>query len=275
MGTGVGVVAIGCDDPAAVWNRAVAAGATAPPATAGGAAAAGIAVRVPGMEPVTHLLVPRARDAAGRGPGEPGSGDGTAPQCVDHLALSVRTGELAGVTGFYRDGLGLTRIHTEYVEVGDQAMDSTVVRSGSGGLTLTLVEPVAEREAGQLTDFLAANDGPGVQHVALLVGDLVTAKARVAAGGAGVRFLDTPDSYYDVLAERVALPGGEIDALRGTGILLDTDGFGSLLQIFTRSPFPRGTLFYELVERRAARSFGSANIRALFEAVARDRLKLP
>jgi 4-hydroxymandelate synthase len=86
--------------------------------------------------------------------------------------------------------------------------------------------------------------------------------------------LQTPASYYDILAERFQDISEEIANLRATNVLADRDEWGYLLQLFTRSPYPRNTLFYEFIQRRGARGFGSANIRALYEAVERDRLAI-
>jgi 4-hydroxymandelate synthase len=87
-----------------------------------------------------------------------------------------------------------------------------------------------------------------------------------------VEFLGTPDTYYDMLAERLPEVRADIARLRSSSVLLDRDEWGYLLQLFTRSPYPRNTLFYELIQRRGARGFGSRNIRALYEAVERDRV---
>jgi 4-hydroxymandelate synthase len=149
-------------------------------------------------------------------------------------------------------------------------MDSVVVRSSSGGITFTVLEQDLTRSAGQVEAFLARNGGPGVQHLAFLVDDIISAVYQFR--GRGIKFLRTPGSYYDMLAER--LPGihQEIANLRAADVLADRDEWGYLLQLFTRSPYKRNTLFYELVQRRGARGFGSANIRALYEAVERHEL---
>ena len=85
-----------------------------------------------------------------------------------------------------------------------------------------------------------------------------------------MEFLNSPNAYYDMLAHRLSGITGEIADLRATNVLADRDEWGYLLQLFTRSPYKRNTLFYELVQRRGARRFGTANIKALYEAVERD-----
>jgi 4-hydroxymandelate synthase len=188
---------------------------------------------------------------------------------LDHVAVCVEGKTLPYWAGFYKDGFGLTQYSTEYIEVGEQAMDSVVIRSPSGGITFTVLEPDLTRSPGQIDAFIARNSGPGVQHLAFRVDDIVSAVYEFRE--LGVEFLNTPSTYYDMLAER--LPGiqAEIADLRKTNVLADRDEWGYLLQLFTRSPHERNTLFYELVQRRGARGFGSANIKALYEAVERDR----
>jgi 4-hydroxymandelate synthase len=170
----------------------------------------------------------------------------------------------------YSDGFGLARYSDEYIELGDQAMDSIVVRSSSGGITFTLMEQDPEKDAGQLSAFLNRNGAPGVQHLAFQVGEIVAVVREFRDKGVG--FLSTPDTYYDMLVGRLPEMDAEIADLRATHVLADRDEWGYLLQIFTRSPYERNTLFYELIQRRGARGFGSANIRALYEAVERDRM---
>jgi 4-hydroxymandelate synthase len=116
--------------------------------------------------------------------------------------------------------------------------------------------------------FISRNGGPGAQHLAFLVDDIVSAVHEFRCRG--IEFLHSPNAYYEMLAHR--LPGikEEIADLRATNVLADRDEWGYLLQLFTRSPYKRNTLFYELVQRRGARGFGTANIRALYEAVERD-----
>jgi 4-hydroxymandelate synthase len=189
---------------------------------------------------------------------------------LDHVAICLEAGTLADYADFYMDAFGLARYSSEYVEVGDQAMDSIVVRSPSGGITFTLVAPDAAKSAGQLGAFLGRNGGPGVQHLAFGVDEIIPAVNEYR--DRGVEFLRTPDVYYDMLIERLVGLRDEIADLRAAQVLADRDEWGHLLQLFTRSPYERNTLFYELIQRRGARGFGSANIRALYEAVERDRL---
>ena len=262
-GDGVADIAFVCDDPDAVRAAALAAGGR--PVGLGGAVSAFGSVR--------HTLLPPSAPAwpADRAwvPAEPG-GPGGHVRALDHIAVCVEAGDLGDCIEYYLAGFGFEQYSSEYIEVGNQAMDSIVVRNPAANATFTVLEPDAAREAGQIDAFLGRNGGPGVQHLAFLVDDIVTAVRDYRQRG--VEFLTTPGAYYDALTGRLSEMSLEISDLRETGVLADRDEWGYLLQLFTRSPHPRNTLFYELIQRRGARGFGSANIRALYEAVERDRL---
>jgi 4-hydroxymandelate synthase len=145
------------------------------------------------------------------------------------------------------------------------------VQSTSGKVTLTLIEPDATRESGQIDEFLKNHGGAGVQHVAFVTDQIVASVGAMAERGVG--FLPTPGSYYDLLADRITLDRHSIAGLRELDILVDEDHQGQLFQIFARSTHPRKTFFLEVIERAGARTFGSGNIKALYEAVEVERLK--
>lgn len=270
-GDGVADIALNCDDNAAAADAAATAGASVRASQAGHPVVTGFGV-------VSHTLLPTP---AGRNlrlpPGRSWTVAPTAPvipaeqiRLLDHVAICLNGHELADHADFYSTAFGLARYSSEYVAVGDQAMDSIVVRSPSGGVTFTLVAPDPAKNPGQLDAFLARNGGPGVQHLAFGVDDIIPAVGKLRS--AGVEFLNVPATYYDRLAERLPALSGEIADLRASSVLADRDEWGYLLQLFTRSPHERNTLFYEFIQRRGAHGFGSANIRALYEAVERDRL---
>jgi 4-hydroxymandelate synthase len=269
-GDGIADIALTCDDVAATRDTALAAGASVT------ASAAGVPI-VSGFAHVRHTLVPlsaspKTRLPAGRvwSRSEPAARTVERIRLLDHVAICLEPGTLKTCADFYGDAFGLVRYSSEYVEVGDTAMDSIVVRSPSGGVTFTILEPDSTKSAGQLDAFLGRNGGPGVQHLAFRVDDVITSVRDFQDRGVG--FLRTSTSYYDMLAERLPDLSAEIADLQSTHVLADRDEWGYLLQLFTRSPHERNTLFYELIQRRGARGFGSANIRALYEAVERDRL---
>ena len=268
-GDGIADIAFSCDDVAGTRDAALAAGASLVASETG-------RVVVSGFGDTCHTLVatpdatrwpagrdwrdvrPRANQAAAR----------NLIKLLDHVAVCVTSGTLADCADLYTAGFGLSRYSGEHTEMGEQAMDSIVVRSPSAGITFTLLEQDMSKKPGQIEGFLARHEGPGVQHVAFGVDDIISAVHEFS--GRGIEFLHTPGAYYDMLAGR--LPGipAEIADLRAADVLADRDEWGYLLQLFTRSPYRRNTQFYELIQRRGARGFGGANIKALYEAVERD-----
>jgi 4-hydroxymandelate synthase len=264
-GNGIADIAFICDDVEATRERALRAGAR--PVGANAVAAFGS---------VRHSLLPSSMVySPQRLPWTPAAtADRPAADrphhitALDHIAVVLEGGDLTERVAFYIDGLGFERYSGEFIEVGSQAMDSVVVRNAAGTATFTFLEPVTDRSAGQLDAFLERNGGPGVQHLAFLVDEIVPAVRDFEAGG--VAFLRTPGAYYDALTDRLGELSLEISDLRATNVLADRDEWGYMLQLFTRSPYHRSTLFYELIQRRGARGFGSANIKALYEAVERE-----
>lgn len=269
-GDGVADIALTCDDVTASAAAAAAAGATVTTSAYGPPIASGFG-------DVAHSLVHVGVSPSGMPPGRnwvptPGAAATRAGriELLDHVAVCVEGGSLEKYVDFYRDGFGLTRYSSEYVALDDQAMDSVVVRSTTGNVIFTLVAPDPAKAPGQLNAFLQRNSGEGVQHLAFRVDRIADAVREYRDGGA--EFLPIPNAYYDMLGERIPALRGEIGVLKEAQVLADRDEWGDLLQLFTRSPYDRNTLFYELIERRGSRGFGSANIRALYEAVERDRL---
>jgi 4-hydroxymandelate synthase len=255
-GDGVAVIALGCQDPDAAYARAAACGAATLSAAERTIAGFGdVALRF-----VEHSPRPEP---------DPDASPGELAQAVDHAAMCVPAGELKDTVRFCEQALGFQQTFAEYISVGAQGMDSIVVQSPNGGVTFTLLEPDTARRPGQIDAFIAAHGGAGVQHLALRTPDI--ARAVRTLSGRGVGFLTTPRAYYDALAERLGHPGIPLETLRELHILVDQDHGGQLFQIFSRSTHPRRTFFFELIERRGAATFGTANIKALYEAVERQR----
>ncbi|WP_329570735.1 4-hydroxyphenylpyruvate dioxygenase [Kitasatospora sp. NBC_01266] len=188
---------------------------------------------------------------------------------VDHFAVCVPADELAATISYYRTVLGFEETFTEQIKVGTQAMNSTVVQSVSRTVTFTVIEPDTSAEPGQIDAFLKRHGGAGVQHLAFSTEDAVRAVRTLAARG--VRFLSTPGAYYDALAERVTPRAHSVAELRELSLLIDEDHGGQLFQIFTRTEHEKRTLFYEVIERIGAKTFGGSNIKALYEAVEVER----
>jgi 4-hydroxymandelate synthase len=188
---------------------------------------------------------------------------------IDHFAVCVNIGELDETITYYQQALGFTEIFEERIVVGSQAMMSKVVQSRSGDITFTVIQPDPLADPGQIDEFLKNHDGSGVQHIAFSSDD--AARSVRTLGARGVEFLSTPSTYYELLGQRVELRRHGLDALRELNILVDEDHGGQLFQIFTRATHARRTLFFEVIERLGAKTFGSSNIKALYEAVELER----
>jgi len=274
-GDGVARIGLRVADAVEAYGEALARGASAvaEPRSWGGQV---VTAEVSGPGALAHRLVERKGDRFLPGgiepvPAEPVTGSELL-EIVDHTALCVAGGTLDETVRFYTEVFGFKEIFEERVEVGDQAMDSKVVQSGSGEVTFTIVAPDPALRPGQLDDFLRANGGAGVQHLALSTRDIAGAVATL--GARGVRFLKTPDSYYDAIEQRLGEVSLSVAALRAANILVDRDHWGEMFQIFTESTVERRTFFLELIERHGALTFGSNNIKALYEAKERARAAL-
>jgi 4-hydroxymandelate synthase len=265
-GDGVADISLRVADPQAALDAAVSRGAHPVHSPAGPAITA--------FGDVVHTFVRSdgAELPAGFRPVRPTSADGGGPRLLrlDHFAVCVESGTLDRSVEFYRQVLGFELTFTEKVRVGNQAMNSQVVQSPNRRITLTIIEPDSSAQPGQIDEFLKCHHGPGVQHLAFGTDDAVRAVDTLA--GRGVRFLTAPGAYYEALAERVHLKAHTPQELRNLNILVDEDHGGQLFQIFTASTHERRTLFFEIIERLGARSFGTSNITALYEAVQQQRV---
>ena len=230
-----------------------------------------------------HSLVDRSRYSGPYLPGYVGRGPLVPPsegspkrffQAVDHCVGNVELGRMDEWVAFYNRVMGFTNlkefvgddIATEY-----SALMSKVVASGNSRVKFPLNEPAAGKRKSQIDEYLEFYGGPGVQHLALATGDIVTAVREMRARG--VEFLDTPDSYYDTLGEWVGDIRVPVETLRELGILADRDEDGYLLQIFTKPVQDRPTVFFELIERHGSLGFGKGNFKALFEAIEREQAR--
>jgi 4-hydroxymandelate synthase len=260
-GDGVAVIALSTDDAAGLHASLVQRGA----ANLGGDL-------VSGFGDVIHRLIEREEGAAFSLPGfEPAAQsepDEGLLDAIDHLAICVPAGDLTATSKYYQDVFGFNEIFEEYIEVGGQGMDSKVVQSPSRDVTFTLIEPDPARRPGQIDDFLDWHAGAGVQHVAFRTTDIIKAISTFSTRGVG--FLSTPASYYDALTQRLTPVDVPIEALRQHAVLVDEDHWGQMYQIFTQSMHIRRTLFLELIERHGALTFGTKNIKALYEAKERE-----
>lgn len=184
---------------------------------------------------------------------------------LDHVAVCLPAGTLDRMVTFYRDVFGLAQIYDERIEIGTQAMVSKVVQDDAAQVTFTLIEPDVTREPGQIDDFLLAHGGAGVQHLAFRTASIATAVRTISARG--VEFLVAPAGYYQALEGRLGQLAIPLAELRELNVLADRDRWGQMFQIFARSTHQRQTFFIELIERKGALTFGSRNIKALYEAL--------
>ncbi|MGM1430350.1 4-hydroxyphenylpyruvate dioxygenase [Sphingobacterium lactis] len=194
---------------------------------------------------------------------------------VDHCVGNVGWNKMNETVQWYQDVMGFVnilsfddkQINTEY-----SALMSKVMSNGNGYVKFPINEPAEGKKKSQIEEYLEFYEGEGVQHAALATNDIIkTVKALKARG---VEFLGAPpETYYEMLPERVGKIDEEIRAIQELGILVDKDEEGYLLQIFTKPVEDRPTLFYEIIERKGAQSFGAGNFKALFEAIEREQEK--
>ena len=278
-GDGVAVIALATDDVVNAYAESVAAGATAieAPRVYEGHGTAVTVATVSGFGDVHHRLVERGGSELEFLPGaiemlDPPSDSEPQPadilSAIDHAAFCVAAGDLESTVIYYQKVFGFKLIFEEYIEIGEQGMFSQVVQSRSGGVTFTLIQPDMSRRPGQIDDFLSWHGGPGVQHLALNATDIVAAVGELA--GRGVEFGFTPDSYYEMLTDRLGPTDLPVERLSPLGILVDRDHWGQMYQIFAKSMHIRRTYFWELIERHGARTFGTSNIPALYAAKERE-----
>ena len=191
---------------------------------------------------------------------------------VDHCVGNVELGKMNEWVKFYEDVMGFknlisfddTDISTEY-----SSLMSKVVSNGNERIKFPINEPAAGKKKSQIDEYLEFYRGPGVQHVAITTSDIV--QTVTALRDRGVEFLRVPTSYYDDLQARVGKIDEPVDRLAELGVLVDRDPDGYLLQIFTKPVEDRPTVFYEIIQRKGARSFGKGNFKALFEAIEREQ----
>ena len=193
---------------------------------------------------------------------------------IDHVVANVEIDKMDHWKEYYENVFGFSTfvkfddsdISTKY-----SSLKSVVVRSKNWKVKLPINEPAEGLKKSQIEEYLDANKGPGVQHIALLTDDIVSAIKKLRKNG--VDFLDIPDSYYDNLLDRVGDVDEDIEKLRSLKILVDRDEEGYLLQLFTKPLQDRPTLFIEIIQRKGSRGFGQGNFQALFEAIEREQEK--
>lgn len=193
-------------------------------------------------------------------------------QFVDHCVGNVELGKMNEWVRFYEDVLGFKTIITfddEDISTEYSALMSKVVSNGNGYVKFPINEPAEGKKKSQIDEYLDFYHGPGVQHIAIITNNIIETVTEL--NSRGVEFLTVPTTYYDTLQERVGKIDEDIESLKKLGILVDRDDEGYLLQIFTKPVEDRPTLFYEIIQRKGAKSFGKGNFKALFEAIEREQ----
>jgi 4-hydroxyphenylpyruvate dioxygenase len=199
-------------------------------------------------------------------------GQTTGLQEVDHCVGNVELGQMNEWVKFYERVLGFTQlisfddkdISTEYT-----ALMSKVMANGNGRVKFPINEPAEGKKKSQIDEYLEFYGGAGVQHVALATLDIVQTVTDLRKRG--LEFLEVPATYYEALPDRVGKIDEDLKELQKLGVLVDRDDEGYLLQIFSKPVQDRPTVFYEIIERKGAKSFGKGNFKALFEAIEREQ----
>lgn len=193
---------------------------------------------------------------------------------VDHMVGNVNLGEMNTWARFYAEVMGFAQlvsfddkdISTEYT-----ALMSKVMSNGNGRIKFPLNEPAQGKKKSQVEEYLDFYGGSGVQHVAMATDNIIYTVSELKRRG--VEFLYVPDTYYEDVLARVGKIDEDLKPLKDLNILIDRDDEGYLLQIFTKPVEDRPTVFYEIIQRKGAKSFGKGNFKALFESIEREQEK--
>lgn len=191
---------------------------------------------------------------------------------VDHMVGNVELGKMNFYVNYYAKIMGFTQlvsfddkdISTEYT-----ALMSKVMQSGTGKIKFPINEPAEGKKKSQIDEYLEFYHGAGVQHIAMSTTDICATVSELKSRG--VEFLRVPTTYYDELQGRVGKIDENIEDLKQHGILVDRDDDGYLLQLFSKPIEDRPTVFFEIIQRKGAKSFGKGNFKALFEAIEREQ----
>jgi len=193
---------------------------------------------------------------------------------IDHMVGNVGWNEMNNWVEYYEKVMGFVNllsfddkmISTEY-----SALMSKVMSNGNGRIKFPINEPAEGKKKSQIEEYIDFYEGQGVQHLALATDNIIETVSELKSRG--VEFLTVPDTYYEEVLDRVGKIDEDIKALAKLGILVDRDDEGYLLQIFTKPVEDRPTLFYEIIQRKGAQSFGAGNFKALFESIEREQAR--
>ncbi|MCH4822609.1 4-hydroxyphenylpyruvate dioxygenase [Gramella lutea] len=191
---------------------------------------------------------------------------------IDHMVGNVGWNEMNKWVEFYGKVMGFAQlvsfddkdISTEYT-----ALMSKVMSNGNGRIKFPINEPAEGKKKSQIEEYIDFYNGAGVQHIALATDNIIETVTQLRDHG--VEFLYVPETYYDDLLDRVGEIDEDLEPLKELGVLVDRDDEGYLLQIFTKPVLDRPTMFFEIIQRKGAQSFGKGNFKALFEAIEREQ----
>lgn len=280
-GDGVKVVALWVDDARKSWKETTARGAVSyiEPHTENDSFGEVVLSGVHTYGETVHMFVERTNYT---GPFLPGyvawnpdyRTKDTGLKYVDHMVGNVGWGEMNKWVDFYAHAMGFNQlvsfddkdISTEYT-----ALMSKVMSNGNGRIKFPINEPADGKKRSQVEEYLDFYGTSGVQHVAMATDDILQTVTQLKQRG--IEFLTVPDYYYDTVLNRVGKIDEKILALKELGILVDRDEDGYLLQIFTKPVEDRPTVFFEIIQRKGAKSFGKGNFKALFEAIELEQEK--
>ena len=193
---------------------------------------------------------------------------------IDHMVGNVELGAMNKWASFYETVMGFANlvtfddkdISTEYT-----ALMSKVMTNGNGRIKFPINEPAMGKKKSQIEEYLDFYRGPGCQHIAVATDDIVFTISEMRKRG--VEFLYVPGTYYDTVKDRVGIIEEDLNELKKWGIMVDRDEDGYLLQIFTKPVEDRPTLFFEIIQRKGAKSFGKGNFQALFESIEAEQAR--
>jgi len=278
-GDGVKVIALWVDDATKSWEETTTRGAVScmSPETHVDANGSAVLSGIHTYGETLHLFVERKNYNGVFLPGyKAWNPDYKAPEVglkfIDHMVGNVGWNEMNKWCEFYAKVMGFAQlvsfddkdISTEYT-----ALMSKVMSNGNGRIKFPINEPASGKKKSQIEEYIDFYHGAGVQHIAVATENIVETVTALKARG--VEFLYVPETYYDDVLDRVGKIDEDLAPLKKLGILIDRDEEGYLLQLFTKPVLDRPTMFFEIIQRKGAKSFGKGNFKALFEAIEREQ----
>ena len=280
-GDGVSIIALLVDDAKKSWEKAVNKGAQSlfEPRRQEDQHGEVIRSAIRTYGDTAHVFVERKNYNGVFMPGFIAWNPDYSPSCVglkyvDHMVGNVGWNEMNKWVDFYKSIMGFTQlvsfddkdISTQYT-----ALMSKVMANGNGRIKFPINEPAEGIKKSQVEEYLDFYNGPGVQHIAVSTDNIIETVGALKSRG--VEFLHIPSDYYDYVLDRVGAIDEDLKPLKELGILIDRDDQGYLLQIFTKPVVDRPTVFFEIIQRKGAISFGKGNFKALFEAIESEQSK--